>query len=59
VARRLAERNLGVGAGNFYAYRLVKALDIEPSEGVVRVSFVHYTSQRDIERLIEELDAIV
>jgi cysteine desulfurase family protein (TIGR01976 family) len=59
VARRLAERKLGVGAGNFYAYRLVKALGIDPNEGVVRVSFVHYTSRADIERLIEELDAIV
>jgi selenocysteine lyase/cysteine desulfurase len=59
VARRLAERNLGVGAGNFYAYRLVQVLGINPDDGVVRVSFVHYTSQRDIDRLIEELDAIV
>jgi cysteine desulfurase family protein (TIGR01976 family) len=59
AARRLAERNLGVGAGNFYAYRLVKALGVDPDEGVLRASFVHYTSRRDIERLIEELDAIV
>ena len=59
VARRLAERNLGVGAGNFYAYRLVKALGIDPDEGVVRVSFVHYTSARDIDRLLEALDTIL
>jgi selenocysteine lyase/cysteine desulfurase len=58
VARRLAARNLGVGAGNFYAYRLVKALGVDPDVGVVRASFVHYTSRHDIDRLIEELDAI-
>jgi len=56
VAKRLAAANLGVGAGNFYAYRLVKALGIDPDEGVVRTSFVHYTSRDDIARLIDALE---
>src|SRR4029453_12980798 len=30
VARRLSDFNLGVGVGNFYAYRLVKALGTDP-----------------------------
>ena len=59
VASRLAELDLGVGAGHFYAYRLVKALDIVPGDGVVRVSFVHYTSAEEVTRLISALDAIV
>jgi selenocysteine lyase/cysteine desulfurase len=53
-----AAANLGVGAGNFYAYRLVKALGVDPDEGVVRTSFVHYTSRDDITRLISALDTV-
>lgn len=57
VARRLSEQNLGVGVGNFYAYRLVQALGVDPDEGVLRASFVHYTSPGEVERLIGALDA--
>jgi cysteine desulfurase family protein (TIGR01976 family) len=57
VARQLSEQKLGVGVGNFYAYRLVKALGLDPDEGVLRASFVHYTSRGEVERLIAALDA--
>jgi len=59
LASRLAEFDLGIGAGHFYAYRLVKALNIATGDGVVRASFVHYTSAEEITRLISALDAIV
>ena len=52
VASRLAEAKLGVGVGNFYAYRLIKALGIDTEDGAVRVSFVHYTSKEEVDRLI-------
>jgi cysteine desulfurase family protein (TIGR01976 family) len=55
VASRLAEANLGVGVGNFYAYRLIKALGIDPEDGAVRVSFVHYTSKDEVDRLTREI----
>ena len=41
--------------GNFYAYRLIKALGIDTEDGAVRVSFVHYTSKEEVDRLIESL----
>ena len=57
---RARERTLrggfGVGVGNFYAYRLVKALGIDTDDGAVRVSFVHYTSKDEVDRLLRELD---
>jgi cysteine desulfurase family protein (TIGR01976 family) len=59
VARRLSEFDLGLGAGHFYAYRLVKALDVDTSDGVLRASFVHYTTAAEISRLISALDAVV
>ena len=55
VASRLAEAKLGVGVGNFYAYRLIKALGIDPEDGAVRVSFVHYTSKEEVDRLTREI----
>ena len=56
VARALAEKNIGIANGNCYAYRLMEALQIEPEQGVVRLSFVHYTSDAEISRLIAALD---
>jgi cysteine desulfurase family protein (TIGR01976 family) len=58
-AAKLAERNLGVGAGHFYAYRLIEALDIDTDEGVLRASFVHYTHPDEITRLISALDDLL
>jgi cysteine desulfurase family protein (TIGR01976 family) len=55
VASALAEAGIGAGVGNFYAYRLVKALGIDPDDGAVRVSFVHYTSKDEVDRLLQEL----
>jgi len=59
LGRALGERGLGVGAGHFYAYRLVEALGIPTDEGVVRASFVHYTAEDEITRLVETLDTLL
>ncbi len=59
IASRLAEAKLGVGVGNFYAYRLVKALGIDTDDGVVRISFVHNTSKAEVERMIQALGGIL
>jgi selenocysteine lyase/cysteine desulfurase len=59
AARALARVDIGVGQGNFYAYRLIRALGYDPDDGVVRASFVHYTSGEEVERLIGALEAIL
>jgi selenocysteine lyase/cysteine desulfurase len=56
VAGLLARHNIGVGAGHFYAYRLLEALGVNPAHGVLRLSFVHYTSPEEIDRLIAALE---
>jgi selenocysteine lyase/cysteine desulfurase len=43
--------------GHFYAVRLLQALGINPASGVLRLSFVHYTTATEIRTLIEALDA--
>lgn len=57
LAGKLAAQGLGVGAGHFYAWRLVEALGLNPETGVLRCSFVHYTRQEEVDRLIQALDA--
>ena len=59
LARQLAGLNIGVGNGNFYAYRLLQALGIDTTEGVVRASFVHYTSATEVDRLIAALTLLL
>lgn len=56
IGAALARAKIGVGVGNFYAYRLVKALGLDPDDGAVRLSFVHYTSKAEVDRLLSELD---
>ncbi len=57
VAERLARRGIMAAGGHFYAYRLMEALGINPGHGVLRLSFTHYTSPEDVQRLIKALDA--
>jgi len=59
IAAQLASRKIGIGNGNCYAYRLMEALGIPPDQGVVRLSFVHYTAREELERLIDVLDAVL
>jgi cysteine desulfurase family protein (TIGR01976 family) len=59
LASRLSKFKLGVGVGNFYAYRLLKALGIDTDDGALRASFVHYTSREEIDRLIKALDSLL
>jgi cysteine desulfurase family protein (TIGR01976 family) len=59
IAEKLAEQNIGIANGNCYAYRLMEALDIPPEQGVVRLSFVHYTSAEEVSRLITALESVI
>lgn len=52
VARRLSERGLFASHGDFYAQTVIERLGLAP-EGLVRVGCACYTSDEEIERLIE------
>ncbi len=56
AAERLARHGIMAGGGHFYSQRTLEALGIEPEKGVLRLSFVHYTSENEINRLIAALD---
>ena len=57
VAGMISRHNVGVGGGHFYGYRALEALGVNPAHGVLRMSFVHYTTPQEIDRLIAALDA--
>ncbi|MGB1695936.1 MAG: nitrogen fixation protein NifS, partial [Paracoccaceae bacterium] len=59
LAERLAARQIAVGGDNFYGQRPIEAMGLDAQVGVLRMSFVHYTSENDISRLIQALDDIL
>ncbi len=59
AAARLAMQGINCGGGDFYAARCLKALGIDPGDGVLRVSFVHYTTAQEVARLTEALDRAI
>ena len=59
IAQELAKHQIGVGSGNFYALRCIEALGIDPQDGVVRVSMVHYNTKEEVGKLISTLGQIL
>jgi cysteine desulfurase family protein (TIGR01976 family) len=59
VAAALAGQGIMAAGGDFYAVRALEALGIDPDEGVLRVSFTHYTTQAEVDRLIAALDDVL
>jgi cysteine desulfurase family protein (TIGR01976 family) len=51
VCAALAEQQIAVWQGNYYAYELERHLGLEP-HGAVRAGFVHYNDEGDAERLL-------
>jgi selenocysteine lyase/cysteine desulfurase len=56
LAAAIGRHNIGVGGGHFYAWRALEAMGIDPAHGVLRLSFVHYTTPEEVTRLITALD---
>ncbi len=57
VARKLSERGLFVSHGDFYAQTVIERLGLQP-EGLVRAGCACYTSDEEVERLMESVKDI-
>jgi cysteine desulfurase family protein (TIGR01976 family) len=55
TAERLAERDLAVWWGNYYALETIKHLGLDTDEGAVRVGIVHYNTTDEVDRLLAAL----
>lgn len=59
AAKELAAHGIMAGGSDFYAVRPLQAMGIDPARGVLRLSFVHYTTEEEVAKLIEALDAVL
>ena len=57
MATKLAEHQVAVWHGNYYAQELERLLGLAP-DGAVRAGFVHYNDERDLERLLDAVEAL-
>jgi cysteine desulfurase family protein (TIGR01976 family) len=56
VATALQSRGIGAERGHFYAHRLMAGLGIDPADGVVRISLVHYNTVAEVDRILVALE---
>ena len=59
LAANLADHGIMAGGGDFYANRALEAQNVDMDKGVLRVSFVHYTTQAEIDQLLNGLEAVL
>ncbi len=59
VAADLAEHGIMAGGGDFYAVRPLSAMGVDIDKGVLRLSFVHYTSQKEVDALMTALEDVL
>ncbi len=59
TAAKLAPLGIMAGGGDFYANRALEAMGVDVEKGVLRLSFVHYTTEREVKFLIRALDQVL
>jgi selenocysteine lyase/cysteine desulfurase len=58
ITKKVDDYKIGIRHGDFYARRLIDALNYSKTDGVIRVSMVHYNTLDEVDRLIEVLDRL-
>ena len=59
IVEQVDPHNIGIRYGDFYAKKIVEAMGIEDKGGPVRVSFVHYNTMEEVDKLIGVLDKVL
>jgi len=59
IVEQVDPYSIGIRFGDFYAKKLVQSIGLEAKGGPVRVSFVHYNTLEEVDKLIEVLQKIV
>lgn len=59
VAQDLAATGVMAGGGDFYAVRALEGMGVDAANGVLRLSFTHYTSQAEMDQLLNALDDVL
>lgn len=59
LARALAAQGINVWSGHNYAMELARWLELDETEGVLRIGLAHYNTVDEVERTIAALDALL
>ncbi|WP_422028827.1 aminotransferase class V-fold PLP-dependent enzyme [Roseovarius sp.] len=59
AAAKLARHGIMAGGGDFYGSRPLQAMGVDLKKGVLRLSFVHYTTKAEIDQLLTALDDVI
>lgn len=59
AAAKLAEHGVMAGGGDFYGVRCLEGQGVDPDQGVLRISFVHYTNAQEVDKLMNALEAVL
>ncbi|MBV1865154.1 MAG: aminotransferase class V-fold PLP-dependent enzyme [Rhodobacteraceae bacterium] len=59
LSRELADLGVMTGDGDFYALRCMQAQGVDLNHGALRLSFVHYTTQDEVDKLIGALEQVL
>jgi selenocysteine lyase/cysteine desulfurase len=55
AAERLAQANIYVWDGNYYALAIMERLGLQQAGGMVRVGLAHYNTRAEVEQLVETI----
>ena len=58
VSNILVKNGIATRNDNFYAWRCLKALNINSEDGVIRISLVHYNNKDDVAKLLLALEKL-
>ena len=58
LSKILVDKKIATRNDNFYAWRCLKHLGINPNDGVIRISLVHYNTEKEVNNLISILETI-
>ena len=59
ITLRTDKERVAIRYGDFYARRLIDSMDTGNSNGVVRISMVHYNTLEEADTLIRVLDRVL
>jgi selenocysteine lyase/cysteine desulfurase len=59
VARRLAAARVDARLGDFYCQRLMRTIAADAGGRAIRLSFAHYSTEADVDRCFEVVDAVL
>ncbi|MDQ3148666.1 MAG: cysteine desulfurase-like protein, partial [Chloroflexota bacterium] len=55
IAEHLARRGISTWDGDFYAWELIRALELDEAGGLLRIGLVHYNTLEEVDRLHDAL----